>query len=327
MKISKFKNAVLLSIVWAGVLVVSSGLQAQTVLETGQAGVNSRIEVLSSTFASAPSPVASQSRIYVYRPSTSTQLAGATGVFINGQYHTSLIAGGYSHLCVAPGEVEIGARQMRVGRSATDKLDSITAALTPAAQNQYFVVTEQAGRPVIQPVSIQQAMKEMVGVRLQVHTISRVSPALECQQGAAQAPSQAAVQEPVVAQKYTLSDKALFAFGRGDEAGLTREGMAALKRMVSSLGANYAQIIHIHVIGHADPLGSAQINERLATERANTVRRYIERSQQLDARITAEGRSARELAQPSCPALSTRRGIECNQPNRRVEIEVLGHRR
>ena len=103
--------------------------------------------------------------------------------------------------------------------------------------------------------------------------------------------------------------------------------MAALKRMVSSLRANYAQIIHIHVIGHADPLGSAQINERLATERANTVRRYIERSQQLDARITAEGRSARELVQPSCPASSTRRGIECNQPNRRVEVEVLGHRR
>lgn len=296
--------------------------QAQTVIESNQAGVNARIEVLGAQFSPPPGTAASQSRILVYRSSNSAGLAGATGVFVNGQYHTSLIAGGYSQLCIEPGTVEMGARQMRIGRNAKDNYDSLTSTRLAGAQNQYFAVYEDAGRPVLKPVPAAQALQEIATTRLQMHTISRVTKAQDCISGPA-----APLLVPAVPQQFALSGDALFAFGRSDAAGLTQEGLTVIDQLIARIRNDYNYINHIHVIGHADPIGSARANERLSAERADTVRRQIERISQISARITSEGRGSRQPVVKTCGKAATASAIACNQPNRRVVIEVLGQRR
>ena len=301
-----------------------SGAQAQTALETNQAGVNARIEVLGAQFSPPAGTAASQSRILVYRVNDSTALSGATGVFINGQYHTSLVAGGYSQLCVEPGTVEIAARQMRIGRTAKDNYDSITATRLQPAQNQYFAVYEDSGRPVLKPMPAAQALKEMTGSRLQMHTVSRVRTAQQC----INAPADQGVQlVPAMPQQFALSGDALFAFGRSDTAGLTTEGLAVIDQLVARIRNDYTHINHIHVIGHANPLGSPAANQRLSTERADTVRKYIERVSQISARITSEGRGSRQPVVKTCGSVASASAIACNQPNRRVLVEVTGQRR
>ena len=300
-----------------------AGAQAQTAIETSQAGANARIDVLGSPFSPPPGTAASQSRILVYRASDSAGLKGATGVFVNGQYHTSLVAGGYSQLCTEPGAVEIGARQVRVGRTAKDNYDSLTATRLLAAQSQYFAVYEDAGRPVLKPVPAAQALQEMASVRLQMHTVSRVSKAQTCAQG----PTTAPLLVPAMPQQFALSGDALFAFGRSDAAGMTSQGLAVIDQLVSRIRNDYTYINHIHVIGHADPLGSPAGNQRLSAERADTVRRYIERVSQISARITSEGRGSRQLVERSCGSVASASAIACNQPNRRVVVEVVGQRR
>ena len=98
-------------------------VHAQVSVETKQAGVNARIEVLGEIYALPQAVSASQSRLVVYRTAESRRLEGATSLFINGQYHTSLVPDGYHFLCLNPGEVELGTRQsvlaVRLGTNTT----------------------------------------------------------------------------------------------------------------------------------------------------------------------------------------------------------------
>jgi OOP family OmpA-OmpF porin len=294
--------------------------QAQTSLVTNQEGLNARIEVLGGVFT-PPAPIAaSQSRIVVYRANNSNLLQGATGVFIDGQYHTSLVPGGYSQLCLRPGPVEVGARQFRVGQNARDSYDSVTAIELPGAQTQYLAVVETSGRPVMKPVSANQAIQELGNARLQIHTISRVSQAQSCIAVAAPA-------VPAQPDQYILSSDSLFAFGRSDLNGLTAAGRASLDLLTTRIRREYLSVDKVHVIGHADPLGSPGFNERLSVERANTVLQYLKTTGQISAPITSEGRGARQPVQTRCARVASNASIACNQPNRRVVTEVSGQRR
>ena len=296
--------------------------QAQTSVTTNQVGVNAKIDVLGDLFTPPSNIGVSQSRIVVYRTSNTQQLPGATGVFIQGQYHTSLVPGGYSQLCLPPGQLEVGARQFRVGQNARDKYDTVTAVALPPAQTQYLTVVESAGQPVMKPVPAAQALQELGATRLQVHTISRVSQAQNCV--AVAAPVVAPVTQP---EQFMLSADTLFAFGRSDLNGLTASGRESLDRLTSQISKEYVRVDRVHVIGHADPLGSPEFNERLSLNRANTVRQYLKTNGQISAPVTSEGKGAREPIETRCARQTTSESIACNQVNRRVVTEVTGQRR
>ena len=294
--------------------------QAQTSVTTNQAGVNAKIDVLGGVFEPVTNIGPSQSRIVVYRTTNTQQLPGATGVFIQGQYHTSLVPGGYSQLCLPPGQVEVGARQFRVGQNARDSYDTVTAVALPPAQTQYLTVVESSGRPVMKPVTAAQAQQELGATRLQIHTISRVVLAQNCV--ATAAPAQ--VEKP---EQFILSSDTLFAFGRSDLNGLTAAGRESLDVLTARIREDYARVDSIHVIGHADPIGSPDSNERLSVNRANTVQQYLKTNGQISAPVTSEGRGARQLVETRCDRQPTSEAIACNQPNRRVVTEVIGLRR
>ena len=296
--------------------------QAQTSVTTNQAGVNARIDVLGGVFTPLSNIGASQTRIVVYRTFNTQQLPGATGVFIQGQYHTSLVPGGYSQLCLPPGQFEVGARQFRVGQNARDSYDTVTAIALPPAQTQYLTVVESSGRPVMKPVTAAQALQELGATRLQMHTISRVTQAQNCE--AVAAPVVAPVIQP---EQFILSTDTLFAFGRSDLNGLTASGRESLDMLTSRIRKDYARVDSVHVVGHADPLGSPAFNERLSINRANTVRQYLKTNGQISAPVTSEGKGARQLVETRCARQPTSAAIACNQVNRRVVTEVTGQRR
>ena len=277
-----------------------------------------RIEVLGQSYASAPAVSARQSRVVVYSLDD-LRLQGATSIFVNGTYHASLIKGAYSDLCYSPGNVELGARQMQVGQRPKDQPDTITAMPLRGGQTHYLRVREQGGRPLLEPVAAAQAERELPSKRLQLHTISRV--AQECITSNEPMPAAA---EPV---RHTLPADTLFAFARSDRAAMTSAGLGAIDQILSKLRNDYSRIDRLHIVGHADPLGDYAINERLAIERANTVRQYIDSTGQLRAPISAEGRGSREPVVTHCGRIDTPQARVCNQPNRRVVIEVMGVRR
>lgn len=297
--------------------------QAQVSIQTNQSGVNSKIEVLGDLYALSRSVSEDQGRIVVYRTSATANLKGATSVFINGQYHTSLIPNGYSFLCLKPGEVQIGARQFEVGGTAKDKYDTLSITGLDKGSTQFLVVTDDGGRPVMKPVSSAQALAELNDARLQKHTVSRVWPVSDCKEPAA--PAQLA-KEPAK-DEFVLMVDVLFEFARSDIDGITQQGQRAIDEMISRIRLRFAQIDHVHLIGHTDPLGSVSFNEKLALQRANTIRQYIEKRMRVAGRFSAEGRAARDLVETRCAKVATPSSIACNQPNRRVVAEVTGYYR
>lgn len=295
--------------------------EGRSTLETSQSGINARIDILGSAWRMPSAIGTGQSRIVVYRRPDSA-LSGATSVFIDGQYHTSLVPGGYSELCYAPGAVEVGARQARVGRKPKDPMDTISALTLQPGQTHYLRMTEHSGAPVMQPVAAATAQQEATGLRYQVHTISRVSKAQTCSETAMAATP---VQAP--SQQIALATDALFEFARADQAAITPAGQRALDKLVQQLRTGYIQIDHIQIVGHADPLGTEASNNRLAEQRANTVREYLLGHGLQSARITSQGRGAREPVVTHCASRVTPAAIQCNQPNRRVVVDIWGTQR
>jgi len=291
---------------------------ASLYMETRQAGQNARIEVLSGVYAASRAVSQQQTRLIFYRKSGDGLLPGATSIFVNDAYHTSLVPGGYSDLCMAPASIELGARQMRVGGMPKDLLDSITALNSQPGQTVYVKVHEGTGRPVLQLVSAAVAQQDLMGLRRQVHTVSRVPQAQSCQL------TGATEQMP---QQIQLSADALFEFGRSDLEGMTSAGQNALQELAQRIRNDYAAIERLHVVGHADPIGSVARNEKLAYDRATTVRQFVEKLGLTARRMTSEGRGSREPVVTDCERTPSRATIECNQPNRRVVVEVVGLRR
>lgn len=158
--------------------------------------------------------------------------------------------------------------------------------------------------------------------------IARVSvpvPVVMYEQKPAPPPPVAVAQpEPprMVIQKVSLSTDVLFDFNK---AQLKDEG----KRKLDELAAQIkdAKVEEIVVVGHADRIASEAYNQKLSEARAQSVKDYLaERGAKTNV-ITAQGKGeAAPVTGDQCKKMAGKKLIECLQPDRRVEIEVLGSR-
>lgn len=141
---------------------------------------------------------------------------------------------------------------------------------------------------------------------------------------AAPASAPAAPAAPVVSsEKVTFAADTLFDF---DKAVLKPEGKAKLDDLVSKLkGINLEVVI---AVGHTDSFGSDKYNDRLSVRRAEAVKGYLV-SKGIEAnRVYTEGKGKRQLkVDPKSCKGSRKAQIACQQPNRRVDVEVVGTRK
>ncbi|MGN7916568.1 OmpA family protein [Lysobacter sp. 22409] len=120
---------------------------------------------------------------------------------------------------------------------------------------------------------------------------------------------------------YELSADTLFAFDRGDLAGLLPRGKGRLDALAAELRAR-TEVTGFNVVGHSDRLGSEAYNQRLSQQRADTVRAYLQ-GQGVRTPISAEGRGEREPVSQGCVGERATAALkQCLQPDRRVQIEV-----
>ena len=124
-----------------------------------------------------------------------------------------------------------------------------------------------------------------------------------------------------VAEKITLAADALFDF---DKAVLRDEGKSKLYDLASK-----AKILKIEVIlavGHADRFGKPAYNQKLSERRAAAVKDYLVSKGIETNRVYTEGKgSTQPFTKPDeCKGPKSKKVIACLQPDRRVNIEVIG---
>jgi len=139
-------------------------------------------------------------------------------------------------------------------------------------------------------------------------------------------PVAAAPAAPVI-QKLTLSTDVLFEFNKAE---LRDGGQQKLDELADR--AKGADVDRVVVVGNADRIGSEQYNQELSERRAMAVKEYLASKGVQSDRVQAQGKGESDpVTGDQCKGLgreSARNSklVSCLQPDRRVDVELLGSR-
>jgi OmpA-OmpF porin, OOP family len=283
------------------------------------------IDAYGEVYTTALAAPADQTRVLVYRASQ-TPNALPVNIYLNGQYHASLLRGGFSEFCAAPGAVNIKAAHDDASKLHTSKFDAGQRLELKAGQT-IFLKVDESTPPAVGLLSgtAAQTKMELEATRRQIHTISRAKAALTCGQPAAAVAKPAPVPKPPVPREYALETDALFEFGKAE---IRASGYNAIESLVQRLLQDFSSVERIRVVGYTDPIGSAAFNKKLSQQRADVVARHIaSRNIPTERGIEAEGRGSIELAKTGCGNAPTPENKICHAPNRRVMVVITGARR
>lgn len=131
-----------------------------------------------------------------------------------------------------------------------------------------------------------------------------------------------------VTQKVTLSADVLFDF---DKYALKPEGKTKLDDLVNQIKGIALEVII--AIGHTDRIGTDAYNQRLSVRRAESVKAYLVSKGIQPNRIYTEGKGEKQpvtgtkCAKMGAENAGNKKLVDCLQPDRRVDIEVVGTRK
>ena len=122
-------------------------------------------------------------------------------------------------------------------------------------------------------------------------------------------------------EKVTVAADALFDFNK---ATLRPEGKAKLDDVVAK--SNQLVLEVVIAVGHADRIGSAAYNQKLSEKRAASVKDYLVSKGIPANRIYTEGKGSKQPVTKAdqCKGPKSAKVIACLQPDRRVDIEIIG---
>jgi OOP family OmpA-OmpF porin len=123
--------------------------------------------------------------------------------------------------------------------------------------------------------------------------------------------------------KEAISADALFDF---DKAVLRPEGRAKLDDVVAKSRQLTLEVVI--AVGHTDRFGSDAYNQKLSERRAGAVKDYLVSKGIPANRIYTEGKGKKQpVTKPGdCKGAKSPKVIACLQPDRRVDIEIIGTR-
>ncbi|MCP1773044.1 outer membrane protein OmpA-like peptidoglycan-associated protein [Neisseria perflava] len=237
----------------------------------------------------------------------------AVNIYVNGEYHTSLQQDGYSQLEVCAQPQRIGAYVTGTDNRYEGKATGGQTYELPNGQVAYFrVVDDEAGQAVLQPVDAETAKSEIHGDKYQNNTLSRVDKESTC--------------APRELKKYVLNAAVLFPFNKSDSKSILSKGRNELAAIANDIRQHPGNIVRVEVIGHTDPDGKAEYNQKLSEKRAQSIAQLLAESGVARDKIQAIGRGESELLVSGCKQKNRAARQACNQPNRRVEIKLFGTR-
>ncbi len=132
-------------------------------------------------------------------------------------------------------------------------------------------------------------------------------------------PAPAPAAPAITSQKVTYSADTLFDF---DKAVLKPAGKQALDDLATKVQGMNTEVVV--ATGYTDRIGSDKYNDRLSLRRAQAVKAYLVSKGVPANKIYTEGKGKRNPVKECAGKKVTAALKACLQPNRRVEVEVVG---
>jgi len=122
-------------------------------------------------------------------------------------------------------------------------------------------------------------------------------------------------------EKITLAADALFDFNKST---LRAEGKAKLDDVAAKSKSLVLEVVI--AVGHADRIGGAAYNQKLSEKRAAAVKDYLVSKGIPANRVYTEGKGSKQPVTKAnqCKGAKSAKVIACLQPDRRVDIEIIG---
>ncbi|WP_104490584.1 OmpA family protein [Acinetobacter indicus] len=291
---------------------------------TGPISSNEKWHNFNSTNIVALEELTAEQSMVVFIRKPEAVKGSAVNIFVEGEYLTSLQAGGYKAipLCAAPTNLTAAFTDINLNYPSVREQNN-TFDLSQSRIHYFSVTSVENGQPILKALTAQQAQLAMKNTREQVNTLPRVEKSRGCPKVIYQ---QVHTSQPVI-KKYTLAASALFAYSKSGISDVLPYGLEEIEKIAQEIQKNQDQIGHIAVIGYSDPVGSETFNQKLSLKRAETVRGLLVNHGLPPQNILLEGRGERELVVGDCEGRFGADKVardQCNEPNRRVEIVTYG---
>ncbi|MCW6031662.1 OmpA family protein [Pantoea sp. JK] len=272
-------------------LSVTTGIQAQT--------------VFGKSWQSMPAAASDQTKVVYYR--TADNNKKAAHIYVDGEFQTALLSGGYTVFCLKPGMHSLGsytddAPRYR-GKQQQQWRDSLAAGKT------YYVTAslDGSGRPHVVETSV--AQQQLMGARQQAHLLSRASSVISCKVDAAQS-----------YDNYEFSSDLLFNFASASGNDISAQGHNAIQQFAHQMKRNGKLNPHIIVTGFTDPIGDNESNLKLGQRRADTIKKLLVNNGLSSDNIQSQSMGESQVSKQCSGSLKQQR--LCYASERRVIISV-----
>lgn len=255
---------------------------------------------------SMPAAAAEQVRVVYYRPAVDIGNSPAH-IYVDGEFQTALLAGGYSTFCLNPGVHSLASftndAPSYQGKQQQPWRDNLAAGKT------YYIRAslDGSGRPLV--TSETEAQQQLVGTRQQTHLLSRTSSVVACQAGTT-----------LSYDNYEFSSDLLFNFASANSNDISTEGRRAIQQFATMIKRQSNNQPHIVVTGFTDPIGDENGNMKLGQLRADTIKKLLVNNGIASASISSQSMGESQVTK-QCQG-SKKEQVACYANERRVIISV-----
>ncbi|MBU4633449.1 OmpA family protein [Pseudomonas chlororaphis] len=242
-----------------------------------------------------------QAQVIYYRAGKPGPTTTPANIYVDQEFHTALLPGGYTSFCLTPGEHSVEAAQEDAPRYAAKQRQR---PVRFEGGKTLFLRVSEAGKA--EQVDPKQAGKELAQTRQQLHVLSRASSVKACEY------------KP---RSYSLSSDVLFGFGKSSVADIDGKARKAISEMAYELWQYDSGDAALEVVGHTDRIGSDAANEALGLRRAQAFRQLLIEEGFPAQRITARSAGSRQPVTLHCTGNKSEL-IQCYAPDRRVVLQV-----
>jgi OOP family OmpA-OmpF porin len=306
----------------------SLGVGAATQQDVLASPSTPRVEILGQEYQPKGAVSPQESQIIFYRGANGVQTSEAN-VYVDGSFHTALLPQAYTSICLTPGDhllrLAIDDDPLYQGKTG----QQFSVKLAPG--QTYFLKVDETGKAAPVPMRRNDAEAELILTREQRHLISRVRTRIACTSGPVlvsqptlltQTPASSMPAPAPAARSFSIDSAVLFAFGKSDYRYISAEGKTKLREIITQIRNGNSSIDNIQIEGHADPIGTRKVNEKLAEARARSVKRFFVEQGLSESKVSAVGRGSENLV-VQCKQNDLKVKIACHAPNRRAEIKVF----